>query len=127
MAHTFVQTTNAPSAIGPYSQGVNAGDWLYVSGQLGLLPKAGELISPEFSAQARQALKNLLAIVEAGGFRLDEIVAVDVYLTSMGNFDSFNHLYAEVFDTHRPARAVIEVSGLPKGACIEIKCAACKA
>jgi 2-iminobutanoate/2-iminopropanoate deaminase len=97
---------------------------LFVSGQLGIQPETGELVSSDFKLQARQALENLLQIVLAAGYNLNHVVAVDVFVTDMNNFTAFNAIYAEYFSEHRPARAVVEVSRLPKDACIEIKCIA---
>ncbi len=119
-----VQTDTAPSAIGPYSQAVAAGPWLFVSGQLGINPETGEIVAADFSSQARQALENLKQIVLAGGSRLDQVTAVDVFLDDMANFAQFNTIYETYFPTHRPARAVVEVAALPKNAAIEIKCIA---
>ena len=122
-----IQTDEAPAAIGPYSQGIAAGPWRFVSGQLGMDPKTGELVGDDLASQARQALENLKQIVQAGGCNLSQIVAVDVYLTDMGKFLEFNGIYESYFTEHRPARAVVEVSALPKGACVEIKCIVCNA
>ncbi len=122
-----VQTDRAPAAIGPYSQGIAAAPWLFVSGQLGIQPETGELVSPDFAPQARQALENLRQIVLAAGSDLNQVTAVDVFVTKIENFAEFNKIYTEYFSEHRPARAVVEVSALPKGACVEIKCiAACR-
>jgi 2-iminobutanoate/2-iminopropanoate deaminase len=98
--------------------------FLFVSGQLGIQPGTSELISSDFKIQAKQALENLLQIVLAAGYNLNQIVAVDVFVTDLNNFANFNDIYAEYFSEHRPARAVVEVSRLPKDACIEIKCIA---
>lgn len=119
-----IQTDGAPAAIGPYSQGIVAAPWLFVSGQLGIQPETGELVSSDFALQARQALENLLQIVLAAGYHSGQIVAVDVFVTDLNNFVAFNSIYAEYFSKHRPARAVVEVSRLPKDACVEIKCIA---
>jgi 2-iminobutanoate/2-iminopropanoate deaminase len=119
-----IQTDQAPSAIGPYSQGIAAGPWLFVSGQLGMRPQTGELVSTDFAPQARQALENLRQIVLAAGCDLNCVTAVDVFVTDMGDFAEFNGIYTEYFSGHRPARAVVEVSALPKGAKVEIKCVA---
>jgi 2-iminobutanoate/2-iminopropanoate deaminase len=119
-----IQTDQAPAAIGPYSQGITAGPFLFVSGQLGIQPKTGELVNSDFKVQTKQALENLLQIVLAAGYNLNQIVAVDVFVTDLNNFANFNDIYAEYFSEHRPARAVVEVSRLPKDACIEIKCIA---
>ena len=119
-----VQTDRAPAAIGPYSQGIAAAPWLFVSGQLGIQPETGELVSSDFAPQARQALENLRQIVLAAGSDLNQVTAVDVFVTNIENFAEFNKIYTEYFSEHRPARAVVEVSALPKGACVEIKCVA---
>jgi len=119
-----IQTDRAPAAIGPYSQGITAVPFLFVSGQLGIQPETGELVSSDFKIQAKQALENLLQIVLDAGYNLNQIVAVDVFVTDINNFANFNDIYAEYFSEHRPARAVVEVSRLPKDACIEIKCIA---
>ena len=126
MAHSAVQTVQAPPAIGPYSQGITAGQWLFVSGQLGMHPQSGELVGPDLKDQARQALQNLKQVIQAAGFNLTHVTAVDVFLTDLGCFNDFNQIYADFFTDHRPARAVVEVSALPKGACVEIKCIACR-
>ena len=125
MTCKVIQTDRAPAAIGPYSQGIIAAPFLFVSGQLGIHPETGELVSSDFKLQARRALENLLQIVLAAGYNLNQIVAVDVFVTDLNNFANFNDIYAEYFLEHRPARAVVEVSRLPKDACIEIKCVAC--
>ena len=125
MTCKVIQTDQAPAAIGPYSQGITAAPFLFVSGQLGIQPETGELVGSNFKVQAKQALENLLQIVLAAGYNLNQIVAVDVFVTDLTNFANFSDIYAEYFSEHRPARAVVEVSGLPKGAAIEIKCIAC--
>ena len=119
-----VQTDKAPAAIGPYSQAIDTGSLLFVSGQLGMNPQSGELVSSDFTSQANQALENLKQIVLAGGSDLTRVVAVDVFLADMAKFAEFNEIYQNFFSDHRPARAVIEVCGLPKGALVEIKCVA---
>jgi 2-iminobutanoate/2-iminopropanoate deaminase len=122
MSVKSIQTDKAPAAIGPYSQAMAAGGWRFVSGQLGMNPQTGELVSADLAGQARQALENLQQIVIAAGCTLNQVVAVDVFLTDMGQFAEFNAIYQEYFSEHRPARAVVEVGALPKGACVEIKC-----
>jgi 2-iminobutanoate/2-iminopropanoate deaminase len=120
MPHTAITTHLAPAAIGPYSQAISAGPLLFISGQLGLDPASGEL-APDFAGQARRALENLRHIVLAAGLPLEAVAAVDVFLTDMARFAEFNTLYAELFGHHRPARAVVAVSALPKAALVEIK------
>ena len=125
MECNVVRTNKAPAAIGPYSQGIAVAPWLFVSGQLGIQPNTGELVSSDFKSQARQALENIRQIVMAAGSDLNHVMAVDVFLTDMGKFAEFNEIYAEFYSDHQPARAVVEVSTLPKDAKVEIKCIAC--
>jgi 2-iminobutanoate/2-iminopropanoate deaminase len=126
VANQIVQTDGAPAAIGPYSQAVVSGSMIFVSGQLGLNPQTGEMAGEDFRSQAVCALENLQQVITAGGFSLNDVVAVDVFLTDLGQFGVFNKIYAGFFSDHRPARAVVEVSALPKNALIEIKCMAKK-
>ena len=119
-----IQTDKAPAAIGPYSQAVSAGPFLFVSGQLGLIPETGEMAGPGLASQARQALTNLQNILEAGGTSLAKVAAVDVFLADIGDFAEFNGIYQEFFSEEKPARAVVAVKGLPKNALVEIKCVA---
>jgi 2-iminobutanoate/2-iminopropanoate deaminase len=119
-----IQTEKAPAAIGPYSQAVVAAPFVFVSGQLGMNPATGELVGPDLESQARQALENVKQILLAAGSSLEQTTAVEVFLTDMGKFADFNAIYAEYFSTHKPARAAIEVSALPKGGCVEVKCMA---
>ncbi len=122
----IVQTDKAPVAIGPYSQAIGAGPFLFVSGQLGLDPETGDLVSPDFELQARQALENIKQVILAAGCRINNVASVDIFLSNMNNFSKLNEIYQAFFEGHRPARAVIEVSGLPKKASIEIKCIVCR-
>jgi 2-iminobutanoate/2-iminopropanoate deaminase len=124
MECNVVRTDQAPAAIGPYSQGIAVASWLFVSGQLGIQPDTGELVSSDFKLQARQALENIRQIVMAAGGDLNQVMAVDVFLTDMEKFAEFNEIYAEFYSDHQPARAVVEVSALPKDAKVEIKCIA---
>jgi 2-iminobutanoate/2-iminopropanoate deaminase len=119
-----VVTDKAPAAIGPYSQALKANGFVFVSGQIPLDPVSGQLVEGGFRAQARRALENLKQVLTASGAGLEGVVAVDVFVTDMGQFGVFNAVYEEFFSAHRPARAVVEVSGLPKGAMVEIKCVA---
>lgn len=122
MGINVISTDQAPAAIGPYSQGISAGSFHFVSGQLGMDPATGELVGQDLVSQAKQALANLKGVIEAAGCSLNQVVAVDVFLTNMGDFVEFNGIYETFFEGHKPARAVVEVAGLPKGACVEIKC-----
>jgi 2-iminobutanoate/2-iminopropanoate deaminase len=126
MSHKVIHTNLAPAAIGPYSQAIKVGAWLFVSGQIALRPDNGELVSEDFAEQTEQVLKNLRHIVEAAGCELSDVVSTDVFLTDIGQFGSFNRIYEAFFSNHKPARAVLEVKGLPRGAQVEIKCIVCR-
>ena len=119
-----VYTDKAPAAIGPYSQAVVAPPFVFVSGQLGMDPVSGNLVGGDLASQARQAIENVKQILMASGSSLEKTTAVEVFLTDIGQFLEFNAIYAEYFSTHKPARAAIGVSALPKGGCVEIKCTA---
>jgi len=119
-------TDNAPAAIGPYSQAMTAGEMLFVSGQLGMSPKTGEMVGEDLVSQARQAMENLKNILTDAGLTLEEVASVDVFLTDMADFAEFNGIYQGYFSEHKPARAVVAVKALPKGGCVEVKCIACK-
>ncbi|MBN2282527.1 MAG: RidA family protein [Deltaproteobacteria bacterium] len=121
MERTPVMTDKAPEPVGPYSQAIRAGNWLFVSGQLPIDPKTGESASGSFERQVRRALENLKAIIEAGGSDLDRVVKVTVYLTDMERFAELNAVYDEYFGDSRPARVCIEVRDLPRGAPLEIE------
>ena len=122
-----VYSEKAPPPIGPYSQGVQAGGFLFVSGQLPINPLRDELVSKPFAEAVHQAVRNLRVILQAGGMDLENLVKVTVFLKSMKNFQEFNQVYAGYFPGDKPARAVVEVSELPKGADIEIEGTAWKA
>ncbi|HYA43626.1 MAG TPA: RidA family protein [Syntrophobacteraceae bacterium] len=119
-----IQTEKAPAAIGPYSQAIRADDFVFVSGQIPIDPQTGELVSGGFQEQARQSLENLKQILIASGTGLESVVAVDVFVTDISCFAAFNKVYEEYFSAHKPARAVVEVKGLPRGAMVEVKCVA---
>jgi len=119
-----VATPAAPQAIGPYSQAIRVGEWLFISGQIPLPPDGGP-IPADFVAQAKQALANLKAIVEAAGGDLGRVVKVTVYLVEMAQFATFNEIYASFFGSHRPARAVVQVAALPRGVQVEVEAIAC--
>ena len=116
---------------GPYTPVVPAGDFLFVSGQIGIVdgstvdgPVAGSLAGDDLKAQATQALANLRAQVEANGATLDQIVKTTVFLTDMGNFSAMNEIYCEAFGDSRPARSCVAVAALPRGALFEVEAAA---
>jgi len=114
-----VETHRAPAAIGPYSQAIKAGGFVFVSGQIPLTPE-GVLVEGGVEDQARQALANLKAVLEAAGSGLDRVVQVTAYLTDIAAFQAFNRVYAEFFTEPYPARAVVGVAELPKGAKVEV-------
>ncbi|NYZ62790.1 RidA family protein [Luteimonas deserti] len=120
MSRTPVSTSNAPAAIGPYSQAVRAGDTVYFSGQIPLDPVTGALVDGDITAQARRAFENLKAVAVAAGGSLADVVRVGLYVTDLGEFAEVNAVMAEYFDAPYPARSTIEVPALPKGARFEV-------
>ena len=115
-----IRTDRAPAAIGPYSQAVAADGRIWISGQIGLAPDSGRLVPGGVEAEARQALCNLAEILEAAGSSPRRVVKTTIYLIEMGDFEVVNRVYAETFGEHPPARACVEVAGLPKGARVEV-------
>lgn len=115
-----ISTDSAPAAIGPYAQAVEIGDFLFTSGQIPLDPATDEMVSGGFTAQAKQVLANLEAVLGAAGCSFADVLKATVYVTSLSNFPALNELYAEAMGDHRPARSTVEVSALPKGALVEI-------
>lgn len=115
-----VATTYAPGAVGPYSQGMIAGPFIYVSGQLPINSATGEHYK-EIETATRQSLENCKAIIEAGGGTLQNVVKVEVFIRDMSLFSRMNAVYSEFFSEHKPARAAVEVSKLPLDAIIEIQ------
>jgi 2-iminobutanoate/2-iminopropanoate deaminase len=126
MELSAVLTEKAPAAIGPYSQAIVAGGWVFVSGQIPLVPETGELIAGAPAAQFERAMENLRQVLAAAGCGLERVVSVDVFLTDISNFAAFNEVYGKFFSSHKPARAVVEVKALPRGAMVEVKCVACR-
>ena len=121
-----IETEFAPKPVGPYSQALLADDWLYCSGQIALDPSTGLMIgNGNVEEEARQVLKNLIAVVEAAGGKNSNIIRTTIYLTDLNDFAKVNEIYAETFcEKASPARACVEVSNLPKGGKIEIDCIA---
>jgi len=116
-------TTNAPDAIGPYSQAVmTTGNMLFVSGQIPLVPATMQIVEGGVEEQTRRALTNLLCIVEDAGFTKQTIAKVTIFIKNMDDFGKINDIYAEYMGEHRPARAVVEVARLPKDVLVEIEC-----
>jgi len=113
-------TDKAPAAIGPYSQAVSVGDWIFTSGQVGLDPNTQEVVEGGFEAQARQVLANLAAVLAESGASFKDVVKATVYVTDLADFPTLNALYGEAMGDHKPARSTVQVSGLPKGVLVEI-------
>ncbi len=119
MSKKIIQTNNAPAAIGPYSQAVQQGDTLFVSGQLPLDPVTKEMADGA-AAQARQSMKNIKAIVTAAGFTMEQVVRCGIFVTDLADFAAINEVYATFFQGDFPARATVQVAALPLGARVEI-------
>ncbi len=117
---TRITTLKAPKAIGPYSQAVAAGGFIFLSGQIPLDPATGEMVRGSIEEQTTRALENLKAVLEAGGSGFDRVVRTTVYLADLSDFQAVNRVYERYFGSTRPARATVQVAGLPLGARIEI-------
>ena len=124
MTKTIISTSEAPTAIGPYSQAVSYGDFVFCSGQVALDPATGELVGDGVGEQAKRCMENLRAVLSAAGTDLDRIVKTTIFLTDMDDFVEVNEVYGGFFKSDPPARATIAVAGLPKGARVEIECLA---
>ena len=120
MNKVIVSTKNAPSAIGPYSQGIKIGDMVFTSGQIPVNPATGEIVT-EIKAATKQSLENVKAILEEAGSSLDKVVKVVVFIKDMNDFAAVNEVYAEYFSDNKPARSCVEVARLPKDSLIEIE------
>ena len=116
-----IKTGNAPAAIGPYSQAVRHGNTVYLSGQIPLDPATMQLVDGDITKQAHRVFRNLQAVCEAAGGNLDGIVKLNIYMTDLGHFAQVNEIMAEYFSEPYPARATVEVSGLPLGAAVEVE------
>lgn len=120
MQRRAVHTQGAPAALGPYSQAIEAGGWLFTAGQIGLDPESGEL-AETIESQTTRALENIRAVLEAAGAEMTDIVKTTVFLRDMADFTAFNAVYAEMVGDPPPARSTVEVAALPKGALVEIE------
>lgn len=121
MARKHVDTAQAPAAIGPYSQGVWAGDLLYLSGQTPIDPGTGRLVSDEVAEQTARVFDNLEAVLTAAGLTMEDVVKCNVFLTGMDDFAAMNEVYGQRFTSPFPARTTVAVAGLPLGARVEIE------
>jgi 2-iminobutanoate/2-iminopropanoate deaminase len=133
MDRQIIATDKAPAAVGPYSQGVRLGDFVFTAGQLGIVPASKEFAGPDIESQTRQALENLKAVLEAGGSCLQHVVKVTVFLQDIEEFSRMNEVYAEFFLDHPlegestaapPARSAVQVAALPLGGRVEIEAVA---
>ena len=124
MTREVVATSKAPEAVGAYSQAIVSGDHIFCSGQVPLDPESGELISGSVADETRRCMDNLSAVLEEAGSSLENVVKVNAYLADIGDFAEFNEAYSAYFPSQPPARAAVGVSGLPKGARVEIECVA---
>jgi 2-iminobutanoate/2-iminopropanoate deaminase len=121
MAHKAISTASAPSAIGPYCQAVRAGNITFLSGQIALDPATGQLVGAgDVAAETHQVMKNLFAVLDAAGHAIDDIVKATIFLADMGDFAVVNEVYSQMLAGHKPARATVEVSRLPKDVRVEI-------
>jgi len=120
-----IATTKAPAAIGPYSQAIRAGNFIFTAGQVGLDPQTGQLTEGGIREQTQAALRNLQAVLEAAGCTFADVVKTTVFIMDMGDFTDMNEVYKGFFDEGSPpARSTVQVAGLPRGAVVEIECVA---
>lgn len=121
MSLELLATDKAPAAVGPYSQGVKAGNLVFSSGQLPINPETKEMLTGDIQEQTRLSLENVKAVLAAGGASLEDVVKVTVFVTDIGKFSLINEVYGEYFSNHKPARSLVEVSKLPLNGEIEIE------
>ena len=126
MSLELIATKKAPGAVGPYSQGVKAGNMVFTSGQLPINPETGELLTGDIKEQARMSLNNVKAILEEAGATLEDVVKVTIFLDDVSTFSLVNEVYGEFFSNHKPARSCVEVAKLPLNGEIEIEAIATK-
>ena len=122
MPRTIITTPDAPAAVGTYSQAVKVGSTEYVSGQIPLDPRTGEMVTSSMDAQIRRVFENLKAIIVASGGTFASVTKLNVFLTDLSNFALLNQIMAEYFQEPYPARAAVQVAALPKGAAVEMDC-----
>jgi 2-iminobutanoate/2-iminopropanoate deaminase len=117
----IVSTSDAPAAIGPYSQAVRCGSMLFCAGQIPLDPKTGQMVNGDVAAQARRVMENIAGLLKAEHLSFDHVVKTTIFLTSMDDFQTVNEVYGSYFRENPPARSTVAVAGLPKGAKVEIE------
>lgn len=123
--HEHIETSQAPAAIGPYSQAIQAGSLLFVSGVMPIDPATGELVEKDAAVQARQIMSNVDAVLSAAGYTVDDVVKTTCFLADIADFGAFNEVYASYF-TSKPARSCVAVRDIPKGALVEVELIASK-
>lgn len=126
MSNKAIHTPNAPAAIGPYSQAIQAGNTLYVSGQIPIVPATGAFAGDDIRTQTRQSLTNIRSILAEAGYAMSDVVKTTVLLADIAEFTAMNEVYAEFFTQPYPARAAFQAAALPRGARVEIECIAVK-
>jgi 2-iminobutanoate/2-iminopropanoate deaminase len=117
----IISTSEAPGAIGPYSQAVGSGSFLFCSGQIPLDPKSGQIVPGDIAAQTRRVLDNIAAVLKAENLTFDNVVKTTIFLTNLGDFQTVNEIYGSYFKQDPPARSTVQVAALPKGANVEIE------
>lgn len=122
----ILHTDKAPAAVGPYSQATEVNGFIFTSGQIPLIPETGELVSEDIKKATARSLDNIKAILEEAGSSLEKVLKVNIFLDDINDFVAVNEVYAEYFNTHKPARSCVEVANLPKKALIEIEAIAVK-
>jgi 2-iminobutanoate/2-iminopropanoate deaminase len=121
MKREIIATDQAPAAVGPYSQAVRVGDFIYTAGQIPLVPETGKLVEGDIEAQTRQVMQNLSAVLEEAGSSLDNVVKTTIYVTDLADFAAINQVYGSFFADSPPARSTVQVAALPLGANVEIE------
>src|SRR5207302_2523535 len=117
----IISTSDAPATIGPYSQAIRSGNFVFCSGQIPLDPKSGEMVTDDIGAQTRRVLDNIVGLLKSEGISLGDVLKTTIFLTDLGNFQIVNEIYGSYFNNQPPARSTVQVSALPKGAAIEIE------
>jgi 2-iminobutanoate/2-iminopropanoate deaminase len=117
----IIATTAAPAAVGPYSQAVRTGNFVFCSGQIPLDPSTQQMVTGDITAQTKRVMENITAVLRAEGLSFENIVKTTIFLTNLGDFQTVNEIYGSYFKSDPPARSTVQVSGLPKGANVEIE------
>ena len=121
----IISTSEAPAAVGPYSQAIRIGNFVFCSGQIPLDPKTGEIVPGDVNAQTKRVMENIAAVLRAEGLNFGNIIKTTIFLTNLADFQTVNELYGSYFKSDPPARSTVQVSALPKGAKVEIEVIAC--